>query len=65
MHKIVFLEFQVPDLTHQVAIFLLTNRSVSQRRNMSSLSKVLRLWQLLRKMLSKSLIIVKNKAYET
>nr|DAE77208.1 MAG TPA: hypothetical protein [Caudoviricetes sp.] len=58
------LEAQVPDLTHQVAIFLLINRSVSQKHNMSSLSKVLRLWQLLRKMLSRSIIIVKSKVYE-
>lgn len=33
--------------------------------NMSSPSRVLRLWQLQRKMPSKSLIIVKSKAYET
>lgn len=32
---------------------------------MSSPSRVLKLWQLLRKMLSRSLIIVKSKAYET
>ena len=41
--------------------FLLINRSVSQRRSMSSPSRVLRLWQLQRKMPSKSLIIVKSK----
>ena len=37
------------------------NRSVSQRSSMSSLSKELKLWQLLRMMISKSLIIVKSK----
>ena len=34
---------------------------VSQRSNMSSPSRELKLWQLLRRMLSKSLIIVKSK----
>lgn len=47
------------------ATFPLTIRSASQRYSMSLLSRELKSWQLLRKMPSKSLIIVKSKAYET
>lgn len=41
------------------------SKSVSQRSNMSLLLRELKSWQLLRRMLSKSIIIIKSKAYET
>ena len=53
------------DSMFRKATFLLKNRNVSQRYSMSSLSRELRLWQHLRRTLSRSLIIVKSKAYGT
>ena len=40
-------------------------KCLSQRRSISTPSRELKSWQLLSRMLSKSLIIVKSKAYET
>lgn len=57
------LVLHVLDLMFRKATFHPTNRSASQRNSMSSPSRVLRLWQLQRKMLLRSLIIVKIKRY--